>query len=80
MGLNLVIGTNKSNSILRQISALARQELTYDLNLSDFLVDSLKVLDFFVELEDIFDITLSMQECAEVSTVSDLVELIENKI
>jgi acyl carrier protein len=54
--------------------------LSYDTKLTDFCLDSLKMQDFLMELEDFFDITLGMHECAEVVTVSDLVEVIESKI
>ena len=76
----LVIGSNKSDDILREVSIQARQPVSYDTKLSDFCIDSLKMQDFLMELEDFYDITLGMHECAEVVTVSDLVELIESKI
>ena len=76
----LVIGSSKSDDILREVSIQARQPVSYDTKLSDFCIDSLKMQDFLMELEDFYDITLGMHECAEVVTVSDLVELIESKI
>jgi len=76
----LVIGSSKSEDILREMSIQARMPLSYDTKLTDFCLDSLKMQDFLMELEDFFDITLGMHECAEVVTVSDLVEVIESKI
>ena len=39
----LVIGSSKSDDILREVSIQARQPVSYDTKLSDFCIDSLKM-------------------------------------
>lgn len=39
----------------------------------DTSMDSVKVMDFLLELEDAFDITIPLNRLAEVETVADLV-------
>lgn len=43
----------------------------------DTTMDSVKVMDFLLELEDEFDITIPLNRLAEVETAADLVEAIE---
>lgn len=45
--------------------------------LSDTTMDSVKVMDFILELEDEFDMTIPLNRLAEVETVGDLVYEIE---
>ena len=45
--------------------------------LADTTMDSVKVMDLLLELEDEFDITISLNNLAEAETVRDLVEEIE---
>jgi acyl carrier protein len=81
MGLkNEVIGTLKSEKILRELSRLARQKLSYEDRLYDLYMDSAAMMDFILGVEDEFDITLNMRETSELKTVSDLVELVESKL
>lgn len=77
---NEVIGTLRSEKILRELSRLARQKLSYDDRLYDLYMDSAAMMDFILGVEDEFDITLNMRETSELKTVSDLVELVESKL
>lgn len=90
--VDLVIGTELSEKIRHRLSELATgvrtshvghaeaYNLSYDDRLTDVCLDSLWLQDFLMVIEDEYDITLGMHETAELSTVSDLVELIESKI
>lgn len=46
--------------------------------LADTTMDSVKVMDFLLELEDELDMTISLNRLAEVETVADLVREIES--
>lgn len=43
-------------------------------------IDSLKIMDMVMDLEDSFDITLPINALSEVKTVEDLVEQVYNRI
>ena len=43
-------------------------------------LDSLKIMDMIMELEDRFDITLPVNMLADINTIGDLVNLVYNKI
>lgn len=45
--------------------------------LADTTMDSVKVMDMLLELEDEFDITISLNSLAEAETAGDLVKEIE---
>ena len=45
--------------------------------LADTTMDSVKVLDLLLELEDEFDITIPLNSLAEAETVRDLIKEIE---
>jgi len=45
--------------------------------LADTTMDSVKAMDFLLELEDEFDITIPLNCLAEAETVGDLIEEIE---
>ena len=45
--------------------------------LADTTMDSVKVMDLLLELEDEFDITISLNNLAEAETVGDLIEEFE---
>ena len=75
-----VIGSFKSDKILRWLEILSRQKITYDTRLSDVCHDSLDLQDFMIGVEDYFDIIITVNESTELKTMSDLVELIENKM
>lgn len=44
--------------------------------LADTTMDSVKVMDFLLEIEDEFDVTISLNRLSEVETVSDLVKAV----
>ena len=51
--------------------------ITADTNLLDrFALDSVKVLDLVMEIEDEFDVSIPLNLMADVQTVGDLVEVI----
>jgi len=74
-----VIGSFKSDKILRWLEILSRQKITYDTRLSDVCYDSLDLQDFIIGVEDYFDVVITMKEGVELETMSDLVELVESK-
>lgn len=84
--VELVIGTPRSELILRDLNKMRYGDnvwsltMSYEDRLSDIFVDSLHLLDFVMEVEDHYDIVLGTHELADISTVSELVELIESKI
>lgn len=43
-------------------------------------LDSLKIMDMVMDLEDSFDITLPMNLLADIKTVGDLVNIVYNRI
>lgn len=75
-----VIGSHKSDKILRWLEILSRQKITYDTRLADVCHDSLDLQDFMIGVEDYFDIIITVNESTELKTMSDLVELIENRL
>ena len=75
-----VIGSLESEKILRWLEVLSRQKITYDTRLSDVCYDSLDLQDFMIGVEDYFDIVITVNESTELKTMSDLVELIENRL
>ncbi len=53
-------------------------EIRPDTNLVDqFALDSVKILDLIMEIEDEFDISIPLNLMAEVQLVSDLARMIE---
>jgi acyl carrier protein len=52
--------------------------ITADTNLVDqFALDSVKILDLIMEIEDEFDISIPLNMMAEVQVVSDLARMID---
>ncbi|MGY9054659.1 MAG: acyl carrier protein [Alphaproteobacteria bacterium] len=45
--------------------------------LADTNFDSVNVMDFVLDLEDVFDVTVPLNRMAEIVTVDDLVKTIE---
>jgi acyl carrier protein len=67
------------NIVARQLGAVSQTgpEITPDTNLAErFALDSVKVLDLVMEIEDEFDISVPMNLMADVQTVTDLVDVI----
>jgi acyl carrier protein len=55
--------------------------ITPEINIAEELsLDSVKVLDLVMELEDEFDISVPLNLMADVQTVNDLADLIEKVI
>ena len=53
------------------------EAITAETNLLDrFALDSVKVLDLVMEIEDEFDVSIPLNLMADVQTVGDLVEVI----
>lgn len=53
-------------------------EINAETNLVDqFALDSVKILDLIMEIEDEFDISIPLNQMAEVQKVSDLARMIE---
>jgi acyl carrier protein len=58
-------------------SAEADVEITAETNIAEqFALDSVKVLDLLMEIEDDFDVSVPLNLMADVQTVNDLVEVI----
>jgi len=74
---------NYENTLQRIIRHLERiagpgAEIRHDTNLVDqFALDSVKILDLIMEIEDEFDISIPLNLMAEVQLVSDLASMIE---
>ncbi len=74
---------NYENTLQRIITHLERIagpgiEIRPDSNLVDqFALDSVKILDLIMEIEDEFDISIPLNLMAEVQLVSDLARMIE---
>lgn len=65
--------------VVKQLGAISQTgpEIAPDTNLAErFALDSVKVLDLVMEIEDEFDISVPMNLMADVQTVNDLVEVI----
>ncbi|HUS54208.1 MAG TPA: acyl carrier protein [Thermohalobaculum sp.] len=60
----------------RKISAGRRIDLSSNV-VEDTGLDSVSVMDFVMELEDEFDITIPLDRIAEVGTVGDLADAVE---
>jgi len=72
--------TNKVSQFLEQIAGPDIQ-ITPETNIAEELaLDSVKVLDLLMELEDEFDVSVPLNLMADVQTVNDLVNLIEKTI
>ncbi|NNE38329.1 MAG: acyl carrier protein [Gammaproteobacteria bacterium] len=70
----------KACQYLQQIAG-SGVSITPQTNIAEELsLDSVKVLDLVMELEDEFDISVPLNLMADVQTVNDLVDLIEKVI
>lgn len=54
-------------------------ELDQDL-VEDFEIDSISLLDFFMTIEDEFDIEFDDEELESLKTANDIIELVESKL
>lgn len=71
---------NKVCQFLEQITG-PDTNIKPDTNIAEELsLDSVKVLDLLMELEDEFDISVPLNLMVDVQTVNDLVDLIEKVI
>ena len=75
--------TNSNDEILRQLcdhlkhQSGPKVEIDPDRNLVEQLsLDSIKVLNLIMEIEDKFDITIPINALADINTVRELAELI----
>jgi acyl carrier protein len=67
---------NKVSEQLK-LSANADTKITADTNIAEqFALDSVKVLDLLMEIEDDFDVSVPLNLMADVQTVNELVEVI----
>ena len=65
--------------VVKQLGAISQTgpDITPDTILAErFALDSVKVLDLVMEIEDEFDISVPMNLMADVQTINDLVEVI----
>lgn len=68
-----------------RILEIIKEELEVDeINLDDDLVevyeiDSISLLDFFMTIEDEFDIEFEDEELEQLKTINDIIELVEKK-
>ena len=74
-------------SIIEEICRLLAPHNTQNILLSaatdipaELNIDSVGVLDFIMEVEDIFDIEIPMNVVAETHTIGDLVRVVEARI
>jgi acyl carrier protein len=71
---------SKVCQFLQQVAGSA-VSITPETNIAEELsLDSVKVLDLVMELEDEFDISVPLNLMVDVQTVNDLVDLIEKVI
>lgn len=75
--------TNSNDDILRQLCDHLKQQsgskvkIDPDKNLVEQLsLDSIKVLNLIMEIEDEFDITIPINALADINTVRELAELV----
>lgn len=68
-----------ASRVLEKLSRKVGASRPIDLDsgvIADTGLDSVSVMDFVMELEDEFDITISLDRIAEVRTVRDLAEVV----
>ena len=66
--------------VAKQLGAISQSglQITPDTNLAErFALDSVKVLDLVMDIEDEFDISVPMNLMADVQTINDLVDVIQ---
>ena len=76
MELGTKIETRVLDLLGRKISAGRKIDLSSNV-VEDTGLDSVSVMDFVMELEDEFDITIPLDQVAEVRTVGDLAHAVE---
>ena len=76
--------TNNADSIEAQVIELLAQRVPADINVSGQTrivgglgLDSVAVLDFIMDVEDRFDISIPLERVAEVQTIAELSHAIE---
>lgn len=81
-----VMNENKTSEILKQVQQVFKLAMGNDINVDidterDMVLewDSLNHLNLIVELENSFDLGLSMQEIEELNSVNDIVKLIDSR-
>lgn len=81
-----VMNENKTSEILKQVQQIFKlamgNEVMVDMDTEKDAVmewDSLNHLNLIVELENAFDLGLSMQEIEELNSVKDIVQLIDTR-
>lgn len=70
---------NKLLEIVAEIVEVEIEDLSLDTELNEDNWDSLAVITFISEVDSEFDIVVSPSKVAEVTKISDLLELINNK-
>ena len=71
------------STIVRLLEAYNREgvPLSADTNIAaDLNIDSADVLNFVMEVEDAFDIDISVNELADVHTIGQLTELVAERL
>ena len=81
-----VMNENKTSEILKQVQQVFKLAMGNDINVDidtekEMVLewDSLNHLNLIVELENSFDLGLSMQEIEELNSVKDIVQLINSR-
>jgi acyl carrier protein len=76
MEQNIAIQARVLELLAAKIGAGRKIDLTSSV-VEDTGLDSVSVMDFVMELEDEFDITIPLDQIAEVRTVGDLADAVE---
>lgn len=81
-----VMNENKTGELLKEVQQIFKLAMGNDVEVDidtekDMVLqwDSLNHLNLVVELENSFDLGLSMQEIEELNSVKDIIELIHSK-
>jgi acyl carrier protein len=76
MEQNNEIQTRVLDLLCKKVGAARRIDLSSSV-VEDTGLDSVSVMDFVMELEDEFDITIPLDQIAEVRTVGDLADAVQ---
>ncbi len=77
------MGEDIAQTILRLLQPYNKDDvaLTAETNIAaDLNIDSADVLNFVMEVEDEFDIDISVNELADIHTVAQLAELVKSRL
>ncbi len=81
-----VMNENKTGEILREVQQVFKLAMGTDVNVDieterDMVLewDSLNHLNLIVELENSFDLGLSMEEIEEINSVNDIIKLVASR-